>query len=62
MGHTRHTAATPTTFGTVMSYVALRILGMERDDPIMTEIRGLIHEMGEWSLTSLTGLLLNLVT
>jgi hypothetical protein len=43
----RHTAAPPTVFGTVMNYVALRILGMSPDEEPMTEIRALIHEMGE---------------
>jgi hypothetical protein len=42
----RHTAATPTAFGTVMNYVALRLLGMSADEGPMTEIRGLIHKMG----------------
>ena len=42
----RHTAATPTAFGTVMNYVALRLLGMSADEGPMTEIRGLIYKMG----------------
>lgn len=29
-----------------MNYVSLRILGMPADDPVMVEIRQLIHEMG----------------
>ncbi|WVQ96729.1 hypothetical protein IAU59_003836 [Kwoniella sp. CBS 9459] len=41
-----HTAAPPTVYGTVMNYVALRILGMGPDEGPMTEIRALIHEMG----------------
>jgi len=42
----RHTAAPPTVYGTVMNYVALRLLGMGPDEGPMTEIRGLIHQMG----------------
>jgi lanosterol synthase len=30
-----------------MNYVALRLLGVGPDEGPMTEIRGLIHEMGE---------------
>ncbi|ORY28503.1 terpenoid cyclases/protein prenyltransferase alpha-alpha toroid [Naematelia encephala] len=41
-----HTAAPPTVFGTVMNYVALRLLGMGPDEGPMTEIRALIHKMG----------------
>ncbi|KAK4684411.1 hypothetical protein P7C73_g5763, partial [Tremellales sp. Uapishka_1] len=41
-----HTAAPPTVYGTVMNYVALRILGMGPDEGPMTEVRGLIHKMG----------------
>ncbi|KAK8858537.1 hypothetical protein IAR55_002764 [Kwoniella newhampshirensis] len=41
-----HTAAPPTVYGTVMNYVALRILGMGPDEGPMTEIRALIHKMG----------------
>lgn len=41
-----HTAAPPTVFGTVMNYVALRMLGMGPDEGPMTRIRALIHEMG----------------
>ncbi|WWC70811.1 uncharacterized protein I206_104763 [Kwoniella pini CBS 10737] len=41
-----HTAAPPTVFGTVMNYVALRILGMGPDEGPMTEIRALIHKQG----------------
>lgn len=48
MNHRRHTAAPPTVFGTVMNYVMLRLLGMGPDEGPMTEIRGLIHEMGEY--------------
>jgi len=43
----RHTAAPPTAYGTVMNYVVLRLLGMGPDEGPMTEIRALIHEMGE---------------
>lgn len=42
-----HTAAPPTVFGTVMNYVALRLLGMSPDEEPMTEIRALIHKMGQ---------------
>ena len=45
----RHTAAPPTVYGTVMNYVALRLLGMEPDEGPMTEIRALIHRMGRRS-------------
>ncbi|WVQ83002.1 hypothetical protein IAT38_005140 [Cryptococcus sp. DSM 104549] len=41
-----HTASPPTVYGTVMNYVALRILGMHPDEGPMTEIRALIHKMG----------------
>ncbi|OWT40004.1 lanosterol synthase [Cryptococcus neoformans Bt1] len=41
-----HTAAPPTVYGTVMNYVALRMLGMGPDEGPMTEIRSLIHKMG----------------
>lgn len=44
---TRHTAAPPTAYGTVMNYVVLRLLGMGPDEGPMTEIRALIHKMGE---------------
>lgn len=47
----RHTAAPPTVFGTVMNYVSLRLLGMGPDEGPMTEIRALIHKMGEWAHT-----------
>ena len=30
-----------------MTYVALRLLGTDKDLPEMVEIRGLIHKMGE---------------
>ncbi|KAJ9100955.1 hypothetical protein QFC19_005351 [Naganishia cerealis] len=40
-----HTAAPPTTFGTVMNYVSLRILGLEPDVPVMIETRAWIHKM-----------------
>lgn len=43
----RHTAAPPTTFGTVMNYVSLRLLGLGPDVPVMQEIRTWIHEHGE---------------
>jgi hypothetical protein len=43
----RHTAAPPTAYGTVMNYVVLRLLGMGPDEGPMTEIRALIHKMGE---------------
>ena len=43
----RHTAASPTAYGTVMNYVVLRLLGMGPDEGPMTEIRGLIHKMGQ---------------
>lgn len=42
----RHTAAPPTVFGTVMNYVTLRLLGMGPEEGPMPEIRGLIHKMG----------------
>ncbi|WVR06302.1 hypothetical protein IAU60_003332 [Kwoniella sp. DSM 27419] len=41
-----HTAAPPTVYGTVMNYVALRLLGLGPDEGPMTEIRALIHKMG----------------
>ncbi|KAH8090819.1 putative lanosterol synthase [Filobasidium floriforme] len=41
-----HTAAPPTAFGTVMVYVALRLLGTDKDLPEMIEIRALIHKIG----------------
>lgn len=47
----RHTAAPPTVYGTVMNYVTLRMLGMGPDDGPMTQIRALIHEMGEYPYT-----------
>ncbi|KAJ9116367.1 hypothetical protein QFC22_004808 [Naganishia vaughanmartiniae] len=40
-----HTAAPPTTFGTVMNYVSLRILGLSPDMPVMAETRAWIHKM-----------------
>jgi hypothetical protein len=43
----RHTAAPPTAFGTVMVYVALRLLGTDKDLPEMIEIRALIHKIGK---------------
>lgn len=43
----RHTAAPPTAFGTIMIYVALRLLGMDKDEGEMPEIRALVHELGE---------------
>ena len=50
-----HTAAPPTVFGTVMNYVALRLLGMSPDEEPMTEIRALIHEMGQSLICSVIG-------
>jgi len=50
----RHTAAPPTVYGTVMNYVALRLLGMGPDEGPMGEIRGLIHRMGELSSSTIT--------
>ncbi|GHJ90428.1 hypothetical protein NliqN6_6830 [Naganishia liquefaciens] len=41
-----HTAAPPTTFGTVMNYVSLRLLGVGPDVPVMQEIRTWIHDHG----------------
>ncbi|KAJ9099201.1 hypothetical protein QFC21_004081 [Naganishia friedmannii] len=41
-----HTAAPPTTFGTVMNYVSLRILGLSPNMPVMAETRAWIHKMG----------------
>ncbi|KAJ9099208.1 hypothetical protein QFC21_004088 [Naganishia friedmannii] len=40
-----HTAAPPTTFGTVMNYVSLRILGLSPNMPVMAETRAWIHKM-----------------
>lgn len=43
----RHTAAPPTTFGTVMNYVSLRLLGMDAEEPVMVVTRAWIHKMGK---------------
>lgn len=42
----RHTAAPSTTFGTVMNYVSLRLLGLDPDERVMQEICAWIHEHG----------------
>ncbi|BEI79554.1 hypothetical protein CcaverHIS002_0100830 [Cutaneotrichosporon cavernicola] len=46
MGWGLHTEAPPTVFGTVMNYVALRMLGVGPDDGPMTAVRAKIHELG----------------
>lgn len=33
-------------FGSVMNYVALRLLGVDGDEPAMVEVRGWIHKHG----------------
>lgn len=37
-------------FGSVMNYVALRLLGVDGDDPAMVEVRGWIHEHGVFNV------------
>lgn len=37
-----HTAAPPTSYGTILNYVSLRILGLSKDDPVMQETRKVI--------------------
>ena len=33
-------------FGTAMNYVTMRLLGVGRDDPDLTQARTLLHQMG----------------
>lgn len=47
----RHTAGDSTMFGTVMNYVALRLLGVHCDEPVMVEIRGWIQKHGKHAMT-----------
>ncbi|KAI0239333.1 Lanosterol synthase (Oxidosqualene--lanosterol cyclase) [Massospora cicadina] len=37
-----------TTYGTTMNYVALRILGLDSEDPVMVKARALLRSRGRW--------------
>jgi len=41
-----HIEGESSVFGTAMNYTALRLLGVDADEPRMTRARGLLHEMG----------------
>ncbi|KAJ2162199.1 hypothetical protein GGF46_000816 [Coemansia sp. RSA 552] len=41
-----HTEGQSTAFGTAMNYVALRIMGMDPDEPAMSRARGTLHALG----------------
>jgi hypothetical protein len=49
LSHNSHTAGDSTMFGTVMNYVALRLLGVDCDEPVMVEIRGWIQKHGQYA-------------
>lgn len=56
----RHTAGSSTMFGTVLNYVSLRLLGVDREAPAMIEARGWIQKHGSSIIpTSSMGMLLN---
>ena len=42
----RHIAGKSTVFGTVLNYVTMRLLGVDRDDPDIVRARGLLHQLG----------------
>ncbi len=33
-------------FGTALNYVALRILGVDREHPVCVKARGILHKLG----------------
>ncbi|KAF9048266.1 terpene synthase [Hymenopellis radicata] len=37
-----------TMFGTALNYVALRILGVDREHPVCVKARGIMHKLGMW--------------
>ncbi|RDD36321.1 Lanosterol synthase [Trichoplax sp. H2] len=41
-----HTAGPATVFGTATNYVAMRLLGADKDDPVMTRARRFLHSQG----------------
>lgn len=41
-----HTEGESTVFGTSLNYTALRLLGVEADDPVMVKARGTLHKLG----------------
>lgn len=42
----RHIEGTSSIFGTAMNYVALRLLGVEKDDPLAKKSRRFLHANG----------------
>lgn len=42
----RHIESTSTAFGTSLNYIAARLLGVDRDDPLCVKARGCLHKLG----------------
>jgi hypothetical protein len=42
-----HIEGHPTVFGTATNYVALRILGLKPNHPVMVKARAKLHQMGK---------------
>jgi lanosterol synthase len=49
----RHVEGKTTVFGTVLNYVALRLLGVDADHPVMIKARQTMHNLGTSSPQSL---------
>jgi hypothetical protein len=47
----RHIEGASTIFGTAMNYVALRLLGVEKDDSLAKKSRRFLHANGTYLLT-----------
>lgn len=47
-----HIESPSTMFGTVLSYVSLRLLGMDKDDPVMVKARQFIRDQGGATMAS----------
>jgi hypothetical protein len=43
----RHDHGPSTVYGTAMNYVVLRLLGVDKDVPMMTRARATLHALGE---------------
>ena len=41
-----HVEGHSTVFGTALNYVALRILGIDKDHPVCVRARGTLHKLG----------------
>ena len=42
----RHIAGQSTVFGTALNYVAMRLLGVDKDDKDIVKARGVLHQLG----------------